>query len=405
MVAYAYGTRIIYERFDHDEIGNPTIYRDGLTFEWESGRRLATIHGASERGLDWGTITMEYDHNGMRTRKSRRGGNAGDVDQFFFWEGNRLLAEEHGGQFIWYYYDEQGVAGMNFQGRDYFFLRNIFGDITDIYNAWGQWVGGYIYNAWGQTHIAPGSSSVAYWNPWRWRGKYFDQETGFYYMQSRFYDPMTGRFISADDPRMLFTESVLAPGNGANLFMYAYNNPVMFRDDSGYGFLTSLLIGIAVGAVIGGISGGINAARNDDNIWFGILGGALIGAAIGAAMPLGAAAVSGVMNAFLALGIMTVTTFGTGMASHAITESANGRGVTSDGLVIAGAITFSRGLLGFAMGGVTAGLGLWPSLNSTFNSATHRLTGTVTEVILKTIVSQIGIQTVSPFINAFWGLF
>ncbi|MCL2570529.1 MAG: RHS repeat-associated core domain-containing protein [Firmicutes bacterium] len=230
----------------HDPIGNPLIYRSSspgrpqIEFEWQNGRQLRQITNAC-RGRGMGTVTMEYDYQGRRTRKQNQ-----QFEARYFWNGDRLIGEQRLGEFIWYFYDDQGIAGMNWRGRDYFFRRNILGDVIAIYNSIGTLMGTYSYDAWGNHTCyawdAPGS--VTRWNPFRWRGKFWDEETGFYYMHSRFYDPQTGRFINADDPRMLFTESKLAPVHGANLFMYAYNNPVMFRDDSGYGFLSWVWQGI-----------------------------------------------------------------------------------------------------------------------------------------------------------------
>ena len=76
-------------------------------------------------------------------------------------------------------------------------------------------------------------------------------ETGFFYINSRYYDPQVGRFLSPDKMENLLTES-MSHVNGANLYMYCYNNPVMYTDPSGEGFFTALLIGFLVGAIIGG---------------------------------------------------------------------------------------------------------------------------------------------------------
>ena len=64
-------------------------------------------------------------------------------------------------------------------------------------------------------------------NPLRYRGYYYDSETGMYYLQSRYYDPETGRFINVDG--LVSTGGFL----GFNMFAYCKNNPVMLSDPSG----------------------------------------------------------------------------------------------------------------------------------------------------------------------------
>ena len=71
---------------------------------------------------------------------------------------------------------------------------------------------------------------VAEMNPLRYRGYYYDTDTGFYYLQSRYYDPEIGRFINADD-----TDYLGADGSplSYNLFAYCMNNPVNRFDVNG----------------------------------------------------------------------------------------------------------------------------------------------------------------------------
>ncbi len=76
------------------------------------------------------------------------------------------------------------------------------------------------------------ASHIANRNPLRYRGYYYDTDTGHNFLQSRYYDPETGRFINADDPGLIESLSQSSP-MGANLFVYCENNPVMYKDESG----------------------------------------------------------------------------------------------------------------------------------------------------------------------------
>ncbi len=73
-------------------------------------------------------------------------------------------------------------------------------------------------------------NSIVTKNPFRYRGYYYDAEIGIYYLQSRYYDPNTGRFINADSPEY-------ASVTGNNLFAYCNNNPVMNVDYFGFCYL------------------------------------------------------------------------------------------------------------------------------------------------------------------------
>ncbi|MCL2540593.1 MAG: RHS repeat-associated core domain-containing protein [Firmicutes bacterium] len=140
-------------------------------------------------------------------------------------------------------YDESGISGFNMGGWDYIFQKNILGDIVSIWRADGAFGGSYQYDAWGNTTILADPLGVANWNPFRYRGYYQDQESGFYYLNSRYYDPEIGRFINADDPVVLFLTAGMC--GGANLYAYCGNNPVMRVDYSGYSWLSNLFSGIS----------------------------------------------------------------------------------------------------------------------------------------------------------------
>ena len=93
----------------------------------------------------------------------------------------------------------------------------------------------YTYDAWGKHTItdaqgkAVTAENIGNKNPYRYRGYYYDTEFGLYYLQSRYYDPETGRFINADDVSYLDPQTI----GGLNLFAYCNNNPMMYTDPLG----------------------------------------------------------------------------------------------------------------------------------------------------------------------------
>ena len=134
-----------------------------------------------------------------------------------------------------YIYDASGAPiGMAYRDSTYsngdfdfyLFAKNIQGDILYIYNTSGTRLVTYTYDAWGNvttSYSNGGASTAARHNPFRYRGYYYDTETGFYYLNSRYYDPEVGRFLNADGQ---LNTGLL----GYNLFAYCENNPVMYTD-------------------------------------------------------------------------------------------------------------------------------------------------------------------------------
>lgn len=146
---------------------------------------------------------------------------------------------------------------------------------TYTYDAWGKLTG--ILDSGGNNLInkQTTSTALANLNPLRYRGYYYDNETGFYYLQSRYYDPAVRRFINAD------TYASTGQGFiGTNMFVYCGNAPTNRTDDSGEGWF-SALIGAAVGAVVGAVSAAVTGGDWTDVI-IGAVSGAAGGAVIGA---------------------------------------------------------------------------------------------------------------------------
>lgn len=195
-------------------------------------------------------FSYKYDANGLRYEKTVNG-----ITTRQYLEGNKIIAEEElntSGTVAhtkYYIYDQTGIAGMVYDGSTYYFEKNLFGDVTTIYNTSGSSVASYTYDLWGNI-TSGGSSGVGKANPFRYRGYYYDNETGFYYLQSRYSDPEICRFISADNLELV--PELFGMVGQLNLYAYCNNNPVMYTDPTGeIAITTAILIGIGIGAAIG----------------------------------------------------------------------------------------------------------------------------------------------------------
>ena len=198
-----------------------------------------------------------YDANGIRTSKNyqRHVIGASYID-YYTVDGTKILSEKRIGgtnnttqRTIYYVYDANGaVIGMEYNGTKYWYDKNLQGDVVGIRNASGTLVAQYVYDAWGNhRQITDGSGNdvsdnpahIANINPFRYRGYYYDTETGWYYLNTRYYDPNVGRFLSPD--------TILGANGGLlgyNLYAYCNNNPVMFSDPSGNSIVVSTIFAI-----------------------------------------------------------------------------------------------------------------------------------------------------------------
>ena len=212
----------------YDAIGNPLSYR-GYTLTWQNGRQLASMR--------FGTVNIgfTYDVDGLRTSKTVH--NV-DLEHKYYYVGNRLQYETIGdSSALWYFYDADGnPSGIRYKDHngtvnDYYFVCNWRGDVIQIYNASGVLVATYDYDAWGrvsENSTDKDTQNIAEINPIRYRGYYYDSETGLYYVNSRYYDPAVKRFLNADGLISTGIEDVCK-----NMFAYCKNDPVNMADSSG----------------------------------------------------------------------------------------------------------------------------------------------------------------------------
>ncbi len=229
--------------FTYDEIGNlVSRHREGISsayyFNWGKGRQLESLsYGTSAESA---TTVVEHEYNSDGVRISRTF-NAGGLE--YIVDGDRILKQVGCGigvlQTLAFYYDAQGeIIGFNYNGSDYYYGKNVQGDVVELYNRW-YLIATYEYDAWGNLlgikdangNIIPddiNSTNVASINPIRYRGYYYDIEKGMYYLNSRYYWPKLGRFINADS--QINTSLGFL---GFNQFSYCLNTPVNMVDYGG----------------------------------------------------------------------------------------------------------------------------------------------------------------------------
>ena len=223
----------------YDEIGNPLQYRDGMSFTWAKGRQL---QGITKDGLN---ASYTYDENGLRISKTVNG----VTTKIFRTNGQPVGMNSSDGKDVTFILDGDGkVYGVHYDhysfdqlsSATYYFAFNAQGDVIGIYDFGGRLMATYDYDEWGNCtvnvlaadsngHAIDSPDHVAQVNPFRYRGYFYDAETGFYYVSSRYYDPEIGRWINADNQIAGVGGEVL----GYNMFAYCMNNPVNMSDPTG----------------------------------------------------------------------------------------------------------------------------------------------------------------------------
>ena len=242
-----------------------------------------------------------YTPDGIRSSKTVNG-----TKTEYLLNGTQILAQKTGSDVMWFFYDSTGTRiGVQQGNVTAYYMYNLQGDVVGLADAaTGKIIAKYLYDAWGKCVSVENADgyTIGTANPFRYRGYYYDNETGFYYLNSRYYNPEVGRFINADDTSYLGTDGTPL---SYNLFAYCKNNPVMYVDPTGHFLIsTAVLIGAIVGGIIGAAVGGVsayNVAKSKGaEGWelagwtaLGAVGGGAIGAAVGAAAGYGVGYLAG----------------------------------------------------------------------------------------------------------------
>jgi RHS repeat-associated protein len=253
----------------YDAIGNPTAYLNGVTLAWQNGRELASYTKNS--------VTTNYTYNDSGVRTSKEIGANATIN--YYLNGSSIVRQTDGTKTLDFFYDENGnLYGFKEGASMYYYLRNGQNDIIGILDNTGAQVVSYVYDSWGNPISSSGTlaTTIGADNPFRYRGYYFDSETGLYYLNSRYYDPEVGRFTSSDDI-ISSVKSIF----GYNSYSYSYNNPVNMSDESGHwpNWATKVVATIAIIGVLAIVT---VATAGTGTMIAAVAAGALNGAAAGA---------------------------------------------------------------------------------------------------------------------------
>lgn len=272
----------------YDEIGNPLS--DGTwQYKWAQGRQLRGMQKSGEE------VAFAYKADGLRVQKTAT--STGTTK--YIMHGRNLVHLIRGDENLHFFYDAQNKPAMAiYNDTAYAYLYNQQDDVVGMVDSEGQLVVKYQYDAWGQPISTGGAlaETLGALNPFRYRGYIYDEETGLYYLRSRYYNPKLSRFINADDVEALGADGDI---NGYQLFNYCMNDPVNRRDEAGSWSLpnwakvaigAALIVGAAVVATVA--TGGVACFAY----------GAAIGAAKGAVSGAIGGAISGAIESRIATG-------------------------------------------------------------------------------------------------------
>jgi len=382
----------------YDPLGNPRAYR-GSILTWSHCRQLDQISGVNQQ-----IAKFAYNASGIRISKQ-----IGTVKTEYYLDGTTILAQKCGNQTVYFNYGIDGIDGFTYNSKEYYYRKNIQGDILAILDENGTEIVQYVYDAWGNhnTYVLSDNNSyldiskvtsneyvtIAQLNPYRYRGYYYDVETGLYYLNKRYYDSEVGRFINADDISEIDTEKI----NGLNLYAYCLNNPVIYIDPYGDAFL-SFLFGLLIAGLVGAAINTLGTLASDvvtsifTGEWTFSSWETYLGSAIGGF-------VGGVVSIFnpyagVVIGntLSTFTGFAIGKATGSNTMSWGEIGIMT--AVSFGVSLFVGGLSQYAkISGITKGSHSWQQIFKT--GLTKSLRYPAYHMSMKTLAKGIGYLAVS----------
>lgn len=235
----------------YDEIGNP-LNNGTWNYSWVDGRRLRAVYKGEYNQPGHDEILFDYNEDGLRTKKTRlhydeSSGSLVYASTEYILHGKNIVHMTSNGHTMHFFYDAQNrPAVVVYDGTPYAFRYNLQGDVIALADNNGNKIVEYKYDVWGRILSTTGAlaQSLGMLNPFKYRGYVYDEETGLYYLQNRYYNPLWGRFINSDN-YLVQTQSLLCH----NAFCYCTNSPVSLFDPDG----TMALSAVAAEAFIAGM--------------------------------------------------------------------------------------------------------------------------------------------------------
>ena len=319
---------------------------DDVTYTTETTQNKYGASGKRIERLEKG-ITTRYYYTGDALLYSTNEKNVLETENILDPAGSVIASKR--------FLDPSELGTEKYANKYYVFNYDARGSVTNVIAPNGSVVKGYDYDEFGNTEQ---KGEADFLNDITFTSSVADTSSNLQYMNSRFYQPSTGRFLSQD----AYSGNAYDPWT-QHLYTYCGNNPTTMVDPTGHFFLSAILIGALVGAVVGAGVVGYEDYKDDGKIFNGsksfgdYVTGAAVGAVAGAAVGTVAAVAAGgtaVTAGLGMLGTMGVAAGSAGMITMGVnaTAQAINKGITN----VDFRETYTQGLKSAATSAVTVGI-------------------------------------------------
>ncbi len=353
---------------------------DGWNYKWNKGRLVSMSKGGGSPFSGAASQSYSFTYNGRGQRTSKTYSNfPGLITQIDYLRSRttnytydikgRLLSETRTSMYsdntsvvrkLEYLYEGTEAVGVIYTvGQTsgvYYYDKNHKGDVVAILDSNGNTVVKYKYDSYGNcSYLGSTNSDLAQSNPIRYRSYYYDEDTGLYYLNARYYNPKWRRFISPDSASYLDPDTP----NGLNLYAYCNNDPVNYCDPSGHSATALLFASFVVGAIVGGTTSAISQWIEDKEInpWL-VFSDAMFGGISGI---IAASGISALGSAFLGASLSSL--------QLAVTSGISGEKITAIDYLLATTFGFVGGFIPKAGFNAKQVAGKWNVLNMHIKNA------------------------------------